>query len=392
MTMLTIAVLLPRRSGGGAEFVAMQWTDHLRGLGHQVEVITTHEPPGITEPGVVALSAPSFAGRVRALRALLADRRYDVLLALMPHWNVLALLASAGLRDRPAVLISGRNIETTLLASQGSSFRVELALSRLLYRRADGYIAISHPVAAEATSRYRLPMDRIWVVPNPATAKLGDPRRRPTAQETGQGPPTVTLTVPARLVRQKQPEVAVETAALLRSAYGIDAGVDYFGTGPEADVIRATAVRLDVRVRFRGWVTAWFEEAAPDAVVLLPSVAEGFANVLVEAAAAGIPSVTSSRALGVADAIVPEVTGIFAMDTRPESLAAAVDRARHLTPADAGAWFGRFSPEHSGAKLIDVISAVTGRPVEDLDPARGRSPSHHGPAVRGASPTDQWST
>ncbi len=121
-------------------------------------------------------------------------------------------------------------------------------------------------------------------------------------------------------------------------------------------------------VRFRGWVTAWFDEAAADAVVLLPSVAEGFANVLVEAAAAGIPSVTSSRALGVADAIVPEVTGIFAMDSRPESFAAAVDRARQLTPVDAGAWFSRFAPEHSGTKLLEVISAVTGRSVDALDP------------------------
>ncbi len=158
--------------------------------------------------------------------------------------------------------------------------------------------------------------------------------------------------------------------------YGIETSVDYFGTGPEAEAIRAIAVRLDVRVRFRGWVTAWFDEAAADAVVLLPSVAEGFANVLVEAAAAGIPSVTSSRALGVADAVVPEVTGIFSMDSRPESFAAAVHRARHLTPADAGAWFSRFAPEHSGTKLLEVISAVTGRSVDALDPTSGRLATH----------------
>ena len=114
---------------------------------------------------------------------------------------------------------------------------------------------------------------------------------------------------------------------------------------------------------FRGWVTSWFDESAADSVVLLPSVTEGFANVLVEAAAAGIPSVASSRALGVADAMVPNLTGILALDTAPDSLAEAVTRAVDLTPAAAGAWFDRFSPAESGARLLQVIrSVVTSSP------------------------------
>jgi glycosyltransferase involved in cell wall biosynthesis len=184
------------------------------------------------------------------------------------------------------------------------------------------------------------------------------------------------LTVPARLVRQKQPELAVETAAVLRSRYGMAAGVEYFGQGPDESLVRETAERLGVPVSFRGWVTSWFDEAAADAVVLLPSVAEGFANVLVEAAAAGIPSVASSRALGVADAIVPNLTGILAIDTTPDSFAEAVCRAVDLTPAAAGAWFERFSPAESGARLLHVIrSVVRNRPLGDADEVRTLQPA-----------------
>ena len=293
---LTIGILIPRLGGGGAEFVALQWAVHLRDQGHQVVVITTHGGSETHDQlTVTALRAGSFLARVSELRRHVAAGGYDVLLSLMPHWNVLALLATTGLAPRPAVVISGRNIETTLRTTQSTMYQLELMMSRVLYPRADGYVAISHPVAAEAASRYRLPIERIWVVPNPATGKTQDlvPRRASELR-------TVTLTVPARLVRQKRPELAVETAAILRDRYGVRPRSSISGTVPRSEPSASWPSAMGSQVDFRGWVTAWFSEVAADAVVLLPSTAEGFGNVLVEAAAAGVPSVTSSRALGTA--------------------------------------------------------------------------------------------
>ncbi len=354
---LTIGILIPRLGGGGAEFVALQWAAHLRDQGHQVVVITTHGGSETHEQlTVTALRAGSFLARVSELRRHVAAGGYDVLLSLMPHWNVLALLATTGLAPRPAVVISGRNIETTLRTTQSTMYKLELMMSRVLYPRADGYVAISHPVAAEAASRYRLPIERIWVVPNPATGKTQDlvPRRASELR-------TVTLTVPARLVRQKRPELAVETAAILRDRYGVPTSVEYFGHGPEERAVSELAERHGVQVDFRGWVTAWFSEVAADAVVLLPSTAEGFGNVLVEAAAAGVPSVTSSRALGTADAVVPGITGILAMGSEPSDYAAAVIEAMPLAPVQAAAWLRGFSPEVSGARLLVALRSAVAR-------------------------------
>ncbi len=357
---LRVGLLLPSLSGGGAEFVAVQWAEHLARSGHHPTLITTHDTSA-THPDVpvVALTATSFPARVRALRSHVAGAGYDVLMGLMPHWNLLVLLATRGLSGAPATVISGRNVEAPLRLIHPVSYRVELGLAQALYPRADAYVAISHPVAAEAAGTYRLHPDKVWVVPNPATGK--DPARAAAARAAAA--PTdgssVTLTIPARLVPQKRPTLAIETAALLRSRDGIDARVDFFGHGPLEEEVRSAAARLDVPVTFRGWVTSWFDEAEPDAVVLLTSSAEGFANVLVEAAAAGIPSVASSRALGVADAIVPHVTGEFAIGSEPADYADAVLRARGLAPVSAPAWLKRFSPAESGAALVHVLRSLT---------------------------------
>jgi glycosyltransferase involved in cell wall biosynthesis len=371
---LRVGVVVPSLSGGGAEFVAVQWAAYLRAHGHAVTMITTHQPGAeLGDVPVVGLTAGSFPARVRQLREHVAGAGYDVLLGLMPHWNLLVLLAALAAPGGPATLISGRNVEAPLRRIHGLSYRAELALCHLLYRRADGYVAISHPVAAEAAGTYGLDPEKVWVVPNPSTGK--DPAAAASVlrgHRTDAGGESVTLTVPARLVPQKRPALAVETAALLRDRHGVEASVDYFGAGPEESAVRAAAERLGVTVRFRGWVTSWFEAAAPDAVVLLPSAAEGFGNVLVEAAAAGMASVASSRALGVADAIVPNVTGVLAMSSAPDDFAAAVRRAMGLTPVSAPAWLERFSPEESGAKLLQVLRAVTdgrGQPRRTSEPA-----------------------
>lgn len=361
---MKVALLVPRLAGGGAEFVAVQWAIYLRDHGINVTVVTTHgtdeERAGLA---VVNLDATSFGARVLQLRHHVADAGYDVLVSLMPHWNVLALLAVLGRgRRAPTVLISGRNAESALRPSQDRTYRYELRLARALYRRADGYIAISHPVAAEAAARYGIASSRIWVVPNPATAKLarGAADRRATRRgHDGVFGRSVTLTVPARLMPQKCPEVAVEVAALLSRQYGVSACVDYFGAGPEQQRVAAAAAALGVQVCFKGWVDCWFDETAADAVVLLPSAAEGFGNVLVEAAGVGIASVASSRALGVADAIVPGVTGALAMGSSTVDFATAVLEAMNLTPVRPGQWLERFSPEESGRKLLQVLHDST---------------------------------
>jgi glycosyltransferase involved in cell wall biosynthesis len=87
---------------------------------------------------------------------------------------------------------------------------------------------------------------------------------------------------------------------------------------------------------------------------------EGFGNVLIEAAAAGIPSVARSSALGVADAVIPGVTGELVASGTPEQLADGVLRAITARPADpVAAWLRRFTTQSSSDTLLELIGRVT---------------------------------
>ena len=104
-----------------------------------------------------------------------------------------------------------------------------------------------------------------------------------------------------------------------------------------------------------GWVENWFDHFAANSVVLLPSDREGFGNVLVEAAAARVPSVAVSGALGVADAVVPGITGELALTADPSDLADAVVRASAIEVSGIDRWLDRFSPDSSGEALLKVL-------------------------------------
>lgn len=341
---------------GGAEFVAFQWARYLAQVGDRVTVYTTHPQPTELVPDGVSLVRArkgSVLAQTRDLARYLKVHQIDILLALMPYCNIVSIGAARSLgAKRPKVAISARTLAHGRRGSSGRSLARE-QLARRVYRHSDLFVAISHPVAAESIAEYGLAEDRVVVVPNPAMAKMqGRPvKRDDRVADLGR----LDLVVPARLVTDKRPWIAVDVAACVAPAFSRGVSVHFFGVGPLVDVVVSRARRAGVEVVMHGWVSNWFDECPVGSVILLPSTVEGFGNVLVEAAAAGFRSVVSSRCLGPADAVVPGITGeLIAGDSIDEYATAVLATGRGPIPG-IEPWLHRFSYEGSGRVLRDVL-------------------------------------
>ncbi|MET0784461.1 MAG: glycosyltransferase [Leifsonia flava] len=358
---LRILFVVPSLHGGGAEFVARTWMGWLVERGHSVAVVTTsakatdtYLPEGVVHYQIA--TAGGHVGKSRALIAIFGGFKPDVAVSLQAHAN-LVLLTAAALSPksrRPPVIISERNLVSLGLADSDLPHKVKIGFARRMYGRADHVIAISHPVAGELVSGFGVSGERCTVVANPATAKVAGMDRVVRVPGTAGG---LQLVLAARLVAQKRPELAIHAAAELNRR-GIPTEVISFGGGPLLDSVTAEAERLGVSFDDKGWVEDWFSHFKPNSVVLLPSLREGFGNVLVEAAAAGVPSVAVSGALGVADAIVPGITGELALGPTAEQLADAVERASAIDVTGIDAWLDRFSVGSSGRDLETVLQMV----------------------------------
>lgn len=346
--------------GGGAEFVVRRWTAQLLAEGHEVTLLTY-------EPGEDGARVPAgaahrhFPRRSRAarwlglgtwLRAEAVAAELDVLVTLLTFTNVAALL---GRGASPPIVISERNVPSTYLPLEGRTGRLERRLAQLAYRRAQAAVAISHPVAGDLVGGYGIAPERCFVVPNPVTDVA------PPAPVPPDGRP-LHLVFAARLHVQKRPELFLAVVEeLRRRGHAVRGSV--VGDGPLRPELEARARRLGSPVAFLGWREPWWEapDGQPDCLVL-PSSVEGFGNVLVEATVAGIPAVALSSALGVADAVVPGMTGELAATDDPAELADAVLRAvGGLDAAPRDRWLSRFSAPESTRVLLAVLRHVVAR-------------------------------
>lgn len=136
---------------------------------------------------------------------------------------------------------------------------------------------------------------------------------------TSQAPRSVTprLCVIARLVPHKQVEHALRAVAeLAPTTPGLT--LDLVGAGWWEDELRRTAHDLGVEelVRFHGHVSDRERDdfLASAWLLLLPSVKEGWGNVVIEAAAHGVPTVAYRSAGGVCESINDATTGVLADD------------------------------------------------------------------------------
>lgn len=168
-----------------------------------------------------------------------------------------------------------------------------------------------------------------------------------------------------RHIPEKRVPALVPALALARAAVpGLRGTI--LGDGPERGVVLARIAELGLEgvVDAPGFVAACdVEEALATALcMVLPSSREGYGMVVIEAAAAGTPSVVVAAPDNAAVELVVEgVNGFVASDASAESLAAAIVRVHAAGPAlreSTREWFAVNAARLSIGRSLEVVAGA----------------------------------
>lgn len=246
-----------------------------------------------------------------------------------------------------------------------------------LFAAADRVLVLGESMRARLLA-LGAPPDRIGIQP----LGVDTDRIRPSATPPEAGR-VVTV---ARLVPKKGIDLALRSVTRV-AAEGIDIRYEILGDGPLRGSLEALAATLgiDDRVRFRGLCSqAEVAEAlARAAVFLLPSRTapdgdeEGTPTVLLEAASAGVP-VVSTRHAGIPDIVAHGETGVLVPEGDDAGLAEAVagllaGSARREAMARAAR--DRAVREHD----VKALDQRLERHYEEASAHSARIRSHNGP-------------
>ena len=297
---MKIALFIPTIAGGGAEKMQVHLANCLASRGHSVDLVVANAQGPILKRASADVRLVDFK-KSRALWALRPLRRYlrkerpDVLVSALSHANVVAIAARllapfCGTR----VVVTERNAIRARLASGRWTDRAMLTLMRLLYPLADRIVGVSRGVADEAREVLRLKPAKVTAIYNPVIAPdVPEQISAPTGDARFAEIERPILITVARLVPQKDQELLISAFAAIASAR--KASLVILGDGPKRRELETAAAAAGVadRVHFLGFVDNPLAYLARSDLFVLTSRHEGFANVIVEALACGLPVVST---------------------------------------------------------------------------------------------------
>ncbi|MGD1065074.1 MAG: glycosyltransferase [Terracidiphilus sp.] len=332
-----ILLLTPSIGGGGAQHVMVLVA---RGLSrerfevHLVLVRAGDPSAGAVPPGVTVHALGAGRARAATLRLLLLVWRLrpDVILSGAPEISFLALLLRPFFPARTRVLVRQNGTVSAALAHGGVP-RYTRLLYRLLYLRADRVICQSRAMAEDLARETGVRNEQIVVLPNPVDLEGILAARDAPSAWNGPGPHLLAV---GRLSREKGFDLLIEALAALRKRFPV-ADLILVGSGREEMALKALcrSLEMETAVRFAEQVDPPYEFFQGATLFVLPSRYEGMPNALLEAAAAGLPLVSTPASGGVVDLLTGQPGAWLATEVSASALTKALELAlENLRPGD----------------------------------------------------------
>jgi glycosyltransferase involved in cell wall biosynthesis len=243
---------------------------------------------------------------VRLIR-LIRREKIDTVFSFLIHANAVAALAS--------LVVPGVRFLQSIQTAQPNP-RWHWMLQNAIQHAAEKIVVPSPSVQETAIRLAGVEPSKIVVIANAVEIPAGE-----RAGREGSGGGRVAFI--GRLDPIKRVGDLVSAMTLLKA----DIVLDIYGEGSRRGEIQSAIARLGLknRVTLHGAVAGSAEALAKADVLVLPSDAEGFGLVLIEAMAAGVP-VIGTRVPGIRDVIEDGISGLLVPPRNPRALAGAIER------------------------------------------------------------------
>jgi len=315
---------------GGGERVLAQLAGALK---DRYEILFACQPGGLLDERLqqlgVAIRPLDFRSqvspsRILRLSSIMREERVHLVHSMGARADfsarIAARLARTPVVSTIAMLVEGYDVPSFKRALYGVGMR-------LSERMCDGFIAVSDAVRKILVEGHRIPEEKVVTINNSGVeldvftpdARNGFELKRMLGLDP-EGPIVGTI---GRLVYQKAQDIFLEAAPLVTHTVP-SAQFLIVGEGP----LRPALERLAGDLGLRTCCFTGFREDIPSLLSLmdvfaLPSILEGFPQVLLEAMAAGRP-IVATRIDGVTEVVLHNTTGLLVPPRDPSALAAAI--------------------------------------------------------------------
>jgi glycosyltransferase involved in cell wall biosynthesis len=287
--------------------------------------LTTSELPG---------AALALARKAWRLRALAHEYNAPLISTFLHKSHIIALTAKLLLDRRLRVVLNVHELLSQHIAHHflPPQRRIMQQFVRRYFPRSDAIVAVAEGIKDDLVRNFGLPANLISVVRNPLDLTLIRERAREPIEASLVAPDTRLVLAVSRLVALKGIDYLLHAFANLPPA--LNAQLIVLGTGDQEGSLIALAARLglDDRVRFLGQQENPWKYMARADVLALPSLTEGFPNVIGEALALGVPVVATDCSPGVHEYLEDGAAGLLVPPADAEALRAALVRV--LTNAE----------------------------------------------------------
>ena len=361
-----VLLLIPHLGGGGAERVAELLARHLSREKYELHLglVTQGEANPLCLPTGVIIHY-LHARRVRSgalpVIRLVRSLRPKVILSSMAHLNFMVLLLHPLFPSGTRILVRQNGTVSSMIRSD-SSGRLRRFLYKHLYPRADRVICQSRSMAEDLHQLTGIDSDRLAILLNPIeSSKLHfESTRAPLPPSHSQ----FRLFTAGRLSREKGYDLLLEAVSLL-STHNSTVTLDIAGQGPEESALHAqcNSLGLEGTVCFLGYQPSLASHFARADLFVLSSRHEGMPNVLLEAAAAGLPIVATPACGGLVDQLRDQPGVWLAKEITAaalaEALAKAIPAVEHCARIDHQ-WVLPFLLENAIPEYEALIDATLG--------------------------------